>query len=259
MGASVGVRASRKAPAGGLIVPASDAGAILSIINRIATDPAIDIEKVERFMAMRREELARQAQIAFNVAMKAAQEEMPQIVRDAMNKQTHSPYARYETISDAMQPVITKHGFALTFGEEDSPKPDCLRIICDVLHEAGHVKRYHADLPIDGTGMKGNPNKSPVHAFSSTFSYGRRNLKLMIFDVAMKGEPESYQTANDNSSISKEQEDHIRSLLKSSGTSVDRLCRWLKVKAPADIPAAQYQRVIDALNSVIQSNRQARK
>lgn len=232
------------------LVPVSDAGAILSILDRIATDPAVDIEKVERFMAMRREELARQAQIAFNAAMKAAQEEMPQVVRDALNEVTGSSYAKYETISEAIQPTITKHGFALTFGEADSPKAGHIRITCDVLHDAGHIKLYHADVPIDATGMKGNPNKTATHAFSSTVSYGRRNLKLMIFDIAMKGEAEA-QTTDDGSLISKKQLEHVRQLLKQSGRTVGKLCQLLRVEDLRDIPAAQYDRVVSILNRVI--------
>jgi hypothetical protein len=233
-------------------VPANDAGQILSIIERIATNPEVDIEKMERFMAMRREELARQAQIAFNAAMRLAQAEMPQVLRDEINEQTQSAYAKYETISEAMQPVITKHGFALTFGEADSPKPNHLRITCDVLHECGHTKPYHADVPIDATGMKGNPNKSPVHAFVSTFSYGKRVLKLAIFDVALKGEPEGEgpRDYDDGSAISKAQAAEIQRLLKATNTHAGRLCAWLKVDRIHDIPAQQYQRAVDALNRI---------
>jgi hypothetical protein len=227
--------------------PASDAITIMAIIDRIASDPAVDIDKMERFMAMRRDELARQAQIAFNAAMKAAQQEMPQVVRDALNDQTRSPYAKYETISEAMQPVIAKHGFALTFGEADSPKANHVRITCDVLHEAGHIKPYHADVPIDATGMKGNPNKTLTHAFSSTVSYGRRNLKLMIFDVIVKGDAEGHQIDVDDK-ITKEQAEQIFALVKSTRAHLRRFCAWMQVKVVEDIPAAQFQRAIDALN-----------
>src|SRR5690349_1326952 len=86
------------------IVPVSESAAIFQIIERAARDPNVDLDKMERLMAMREREMTRIAQTAFNVAMKEAQAEMPQVVRNAKNTQTNSLYARYETISDAIQP-----------------------------------------------------------------------------------------------------------------------------------------------------------
>jgi len=233
--------------------PASDASAILAIIGKLATDPTVDVEKVERFMAMRRDELARQAQIAFNQAMKAAQAEMPRVVKNAENEQTRSGYATYDAITDAMQPVIDKHGFALTFGEAESPKPNHMRITCDALHEQGHLKAYYADVPIDRTGFKGNPNKSDAHAFLSTIQYGRRALKMMIFDVATKGvtpvaaDDRVEHVDEGNGLISAAQADNIRKLLRERRIALGRVLTWVGVEALPDIRAADYRRVVDAL------------
>ena len=46
----------------------------------------------------------------------------------------------------------------------------------------------HFDLALDGVGLKGNPNKTAVQASGSTISYGRRYLKLMVFDVVLTNE-----------------------------------------------------------------------
>ena len=56
------------------------------------------------------------------------------------------------------------------------------------MHEAGHTKRYHVDLPIDSTGIKGSVNKTGVHANGSTYSYARRYLTMMIFNVVLTNE-----------------------------------------------------------------------
>jgi ERF superfamily len=249
------MRTTEKPKGAVAIVETNDAAAILTIIGKLATDPSVDVEKVERFMAMRRDELARQAQIAFNQAMKTAQAEMPRVVKNAENEQTRSRYATYDAITDAMQPVIDKHGFALTFGEAESPKPNHMRITCDVLHDQGHLKAYYADVPIDRTGFKGNPNKSDAHAFLSTVQYGRRALKLMIFDVAVKGAPAAADDGADsvhegNGLISQAQAENIRKLLKEKRVGLNRLLTWLGVEALPDVRAVDYQRAIDALQRV---------
>ena len=165
----------------------SESTAIIQVIERAARNPNVDIDKMERLLQMQERIMEREAIRSFNEAMRAAQAAMPQVVADADNDQTRSRYARYETVSAAVQPIITEHGFSLSFGEEDSPKPNHLRIVCDVAHVGGYTKRYHGDVPFDMAGIKGNVNKTPTHAYGSTKSYGRRYLKLDIFDIAIKG------------------------------------------------------------------------
>jgi len=243
------------------VQPVSAEAELFAMVERAARDTTVDVEKMKQLLEMRERELARLAKVAFNGAMAAAQKAMPRVLKTLMNEATKSFYAPYDAISEAMQPVITENGFALMFGEADSPKPNHVRITCDVLHVAGHAKAYHADVPIDAAGLRGNANKTPTHAFSSTVSYGRRNLKLMIFDVAMKEAAPAVTVSGNSESgpISAEQANAIRALLKSTGTTVGRLCTWLKVEALPDIPASQYERVINALNNAGRELKQARK
>jgi len=55
-------------------------------------------------------------------------------------------------------------------------------------HSAGHTRKYWVDLPLDQAGIKGTVNKTPMHATGSTFSYGRRYLVVMIFNISVIGE-----------------------------------------------------------------------
>ncbi|MGI9502702.1 MAG: ERF family protein, partial [Geminicoccaceae bacterium] len=140
--------------------PVSESTAIIQVIERAALNPAIDVEKMERLLSLQERILDREAEQSFNVAMKAAQEEMPQVLRDAKNASTSSRYARLETIAKAINPVVTKHGFSMSFGTDDSPLENHYRVTCKVSHVDGHSRDYHADVPADLTGMKGNQNKT---------------------------------------------------------------------------------------------------
>lgn len=157
---------------------------LIEIISRVASDPNCDIDKMERLLQMQERLVEREAEIAFNEAMQAAQLDMPQVLRDAKNDQTNSKYARLETIDKTIKPVIAKHGFSMSFGTEDSPNKDHYRVTCIVSHIGGFSRNYHADIPADNAGMKGTKNKTNTHAFGSSMSYGRRYLKLLIFDIA---------------------------------------------------------------------------
>ena len=161
---------------------------LLSVIERAAKDPTVDITKMERLLAMQERIVARQAEEEFNIAMSDAQREMPRIKRDAKNPSTQSLYTRLETLNDAAIPVYTKHGFSLSFGTADCPVADQLRITCVVSHRGGHSRNYQCDLPNDSIGTKGLPNKTKIHGAGSTFSYGRRYITLMIFNITLVDE-----------------------------------------------------------------------
>ena len=228
---------------------ASESTAIFHIIERAARDPNVDLDKMERLMAMRERELSRVAQLEFNKAMAAAQAEMKPVARDADNEQTRSRYARYETISEAIQPVIAKHGFSMTFSEGDPAKDNHIRIVCDVMHNAGHTKQYYADVPFDNVGMKGNANKTNTHAYGSTKSYGRRYLKLDIFDIAVKDEDDDGKTAEApvRETISQDQLATIRSLIEETGSDIQKFCALGKIQALPDMLASDFDAAVKML------------
>lgn len=163
----------------------------LSLLNFIASavrDPTIDINKLESLMRIQRELAAQMAQQDFNRCMSEAQSEMRPIVRDATNNQTHSRYARLETIDELIRPIYTRHGFSLTFGTEPAADPVNIRVTCEAAHSSGHTKKYSLEAPPDTAGAKGQVNKTPLHGLGSTVSYLRRYLTTMIFNVTLTNE-----------------------------------------------------------------------
>ena len=161
---------------------------LMSMIERAARDPAVDIDKLERLFALRERMIAEEKKTAYNAAMARVQSQLKPVYRDAMNQSTNSAYARLETISDAINPIVTAEGFSLSFDTEDCPVANHIRIVCHVMHSAGHSERKHFDLALDNVGLKGNANKTAIQASGSTISYGRRYLKLMVFDVVLTNE-----------------------------------------------------------------------
>ncbi len=161
-------------------IPDNSPAGLLAIAVQRGADPVqlgqlLDLK--ERFD---REE----ARKAYAKAMKAVQAEAPKIAKEATNTQTKSQYALLETINAGLVPVYTRHGFSLSFSQGESPTEGHIRIVCDVSHEAGHNEVKHVDLPLDMTGIAGAVNKTAIHATGSTYSYGRRYLTCMIFNVS---------------------------------------------------------------------------
>lgn len=157
----------------------------LALFERLARDPDASVEKIERLMALWERGEARKAEAAFNVAMTDAQQEMRPVAADATNPQTRSKYASYKALDDALRPIYTKHGFALSFNTGDAALPEYVRVLCKVRHRGGHAEPHYIDMPADGKGARGGDVMTKTHATGSAVSYGMRYLLKMVFNVAV--------------------------------------------------------------------------
>lgn len=157
----------------------------LAMFERMASDPAVDVDKFERLMQMREREMARVAREHFNAAMAKAQSEMRRVAADANNQQTRSKYASYAAIDRELRPIYSANGFAPSFDTGESALPEHIRVLCHLSHAGGHSHTYHVDMPADGKGAKGGDVMTRTHAVGAAMSYGMRYLLKMIFNVAV--------------------------------------------------------------------------
>jgi hypothetical protein len=140
-------------------------------------------DQLEKMMALQERWEANEARKSFHNSMTEAQKNMPVIPKDKKNSQTNSMYSKHETIVKLAKPVYTGAGFSLMFYQGETKKEDHIRVMCDIRHEKGHMETRFIDLEIDKAGIKGSVNKTGIHAEGSTFSYGRRYLTCMIFNI----------------------------------------------------------------------------
>jgi hypothetical protein len=155
-------------------------GSLLQIA--LTNNSAIDV--IERLLALRREDRAKNAETEFNEALNKAQAEMVRIAPDLKNSQTNSKYASYAALDRMVRPIYTKHGFSLSFDEEDSPKTDHVRVVA-FLSRGSHTRRYKKDICADGKGAKGGDVMTRTHAEAAADSYGMRYLTKKIFNLAI--------------------------------------------------------------------------
>lgn len=175
-----------------------ESATVLQVIQKAASDPSCDIEKLERLLAMKERMDAKAAEIEFNDALSRVQANMGRVAADATNNQTRSSYATYGKLDKVLRPIYTAEGFSLSFGTEDAPE-GMVGMICFVSHRAGHTRQYRAHVPSDGKGAKGGDVMTKTHAFGSGTSYGMRYLLKMIFNVAIGEEDDDGNAAGDDS------------------------------------------------------------
>lgn len=237
------------------IAPVTDeATALIQVIERAARDPSVDIDKMERLLAMKERMDSQRAEAIFNTAMSAAQSEMSQVSADAENPQTNSKYASYSALDKVLRPIYTTHGLSLSF-DSDSAIEGWVRIICRISHTGGFSRSHHVDLPADGLGPKGSPVMTKTHATGGAVTYGMRYLLKMIFNVAVGTDDNDGNIPLEY--ISEEQSIIIQALLDENNINMYGFNKWmetaLKCNSISEITTVTYDTVIHRIESAIRA------
>ncbi len=221
---------------------------IIRGILEAATNPDVDIDKMERLMAMHERLVSNQNEARFTGAMNKAQGEMRRVEADLYNEQTRSKYASYAALDRSLRPIYTVNGFNLSFDTDDSPKDEHVRVVCIVSHDGGHASRRHIDMPADGKGAKGGDVMTKTHATGAAIQYGMRYLLKMIFNVAI-GEDD--QDGNGPvACITEDQAADIESLIKEVGAEKPRFLKWCKSDSIEEIAVSKYARCVKKLEGM---------
>jgi len=227
-------------------VATTDAGTIMSVISRAASDPSVDMDKMERLLLMHERILAKNAEAAFNDAMTRVQAEVGRVAADLYNTQTRSKYASYAALDGKLRPHYTAHGFSISFDTGQEAPEGFVRVLAYVSHSAGHTRTYNAMVPADGKGAKGGDVMTKTHAFGAGTAYGMRYLQKMIFNIAI-GEEDNDGNDPDPETVSREQVANIEALLTEVGGDKAKFLKYFRAESIEAIPAASYAKAIAAL------------
>jgi hypothetical protein len=224
---------------------ATESAALLQVIERMAVNPAVDVEKLERLMAMHERIVARNAKAAYNAAFAELQPHLPSItekgeikIRDVVQ----SRYARWEDIVRTITPILGAHGFGLSFRVgRDGDRQTVTGILS---HRDGHSEETTLALPLDMSGSKNN-----VQGVGSTTSYGKRYVTQALLNLVSSGEDDDGQSAGGDLLISAEQKQTLVGLMKEVSADVPKFLKYMDVGSLDEIKAANFNRARSALEA----------
>lgn len=225
---------------------APDANAIVSMIERAALDPRVDMDKMERLLAMQERIFDRNARMAYAAALATMQPKMPVITERGGIKNSagavQSRYALWEDINDAIKPILAEHGFALSFrtGTTTEGKITVTGILS---HREGHQEETTISLPHDSSG-----SKNAVQAVGSSTAYGKRYTATALLNITSRGEDDDGKAAP-NDWIDSDQVDELVALMDDVGADRTRFMNFLKIDTFAHLPKRRFREAIDALEA----------
>lgn len=231
-----------------------DPDPFIAMVERLGTNPNVDVDKLERILAMNEKVLDRNQSTAFNDSFSKAQRNIDLVVASAFNQQTKSNYTKLSSVLVQAKKHWESEGFGLMFYEGDCPKEDHKRTMVDIRHNQGHTETRHIDLAIQTTGIAGKAMMTQIHGEGSSFSYGRRYLTCMIWNIPTGDDDDGNAAGSQDEFITKEQvEDITKRIKKLYGEDDSMFMDWIKEGTGAEtidtIPAKFFDGIVRTLKS----------
>lgn len=202
---------------------------MLSMIDRVCSDPNFDIAKMERLIEMRNQDMARKAALEFSADFAKMQCELPEIKEKT---QGHNyKYAAFEDVMREVKPVLKEYGFAVSFGITQHEK--AVIITASLMHKSGHREQTSITLPHETSG-----SKNAVQAVGSTILYGKRYTILSLLSIATCGEDTDGNMPSDM--ITEEQIKKLKELIFKTDVDIARFCGHFKIKSLQEMPTSRY-------------------
>ncbi|MDP5211322.1 ERF family protein [Microbulbifer sp. 2205BS26-8] len=220
----------------------SETAQVMAVIERVASNPDADIDKLERLLDMQEWVMNRNAEQAFNAALAQMQSELPTVAETA--KGHNSNYAPLEKINETVRPTLQKHGFAVTFRTDQGNNG--VKITAVLSHRDGHHQETSLILPLDTSG-----SKNAVQAIGSTVSYGRRYALCALLNIST-GDDTDGEPPKAGNSISPDQIQKIRNAIKMAGDDEQMFCKSAGISSIHQLEAARFPRAMNYLKNKAQ-------
>ena len=163
--------------------PAPPAGDVTAMFERLARDPSVDVEKLERLIAMQERIMRYNAKAAFDADFAVMQSAIPIIDehgRIEVKGTLRSTYAPLEDIHKVIKPICAQFGFAVRHRTEwPEDRKGIIRIVGILSHRQGHSEESIFEAPMDKSDYR-----TDIQSMGSTVSYGRRYTTMDLLNIA---------------------------------------------------------------------------
>lgn len=232
---------------------------MLAIIADAAANPAVNPEAMRALLDMQKEIVAEERKQTFDAAFIALQAELPVINKDGKIEirakdasgersgklQQATPYATFDSIMDAIQPLLTKNGFGLSFETQSANERLLVRG-----HLIGHGHERHTEFPLSAetSGSKNN-----AQGWGSSLSYGKRYCTIALLNIRSRamqdadtdGFPGDFKRAKGGGlaeapkkakTLSVDEAIELREFMDACTVPVPKFCQHFGIAKVADLP-----------------------
>ena len=234
------------------IEPQPAQSSMLQAVLQAMRDPAIDPERLEKFLAIGRTLEADQARRDYIEAFMGAKEALREIKINKRGRIVYEPkggkpggvikFMKYDDIARAIKPVLARHGLDASYSFEYVQNPPKVIAVMRVIHRAGHFEEFRSvPLPmVDSSG-----GKNDVQGAGSISAYGRRYVVCPAFDIVAEDEDDNGTGHSAPVPITQDQIDRLTDVIqecqnRESGFE-NRFHKWMQSEFEIDAIGKLYQ------------------
>lgn len=224
----------------------------LTLIER-ALDRGVDMETIERLVALQERKEARDAERAMTRALAAFQAECPPIPRRGEGKvmkngqfQYSYTFAKYDDIAPIIRPFLEKHG--LSYTHDSTQGNNEIEVTCTLRHTAGAKRTSTFRGPFDNSG-----GKNALQAVGSSRSYGKRYTLTDVLGLSAEEDDDGEGShGQEVQTISEQQLATLNRLAGEADADIKAFCEFMAVDNMAAIPARQFRFAENVLKEKIE-------
>lgn len=220
---------------------------MVSMIERVAMDPNLPIERLTALMDMRERQMIKEAEQVFNQAFAAAMAEMPDVPKSGKNNHSRQTYSTLDDLIRTTRPVLARHGLSLNW--QTSANGNDYSVTAIVRHAMGH------SIQTTLTGARDNGKQmNALQGGGSTETYLKRYTGFSILGLSSGDEVEDDgQRAGAQDTITADQFHELRDLIEKAGITEDVVCQAEKIAALHELPSARFEGLCKRLNVTIKN------
>ena len=208
---------------------------MVGMIERVAMDPSLPIERLTALMDMRERQMNKEAEQVFNQAFAAAMAEMPDVKRTGHNKHLDTRYSTLDDLIHATRPVLSRHGLSLNW--QTAIDGSNITVTAIVRHAQGH------SIQTTLTGQRDTGKQMNVlQGGGSTETYLKRYSGFSILGLSSGDEVDDDGRSAQamNAAISTDQIADLDLLIQQSGANVPRLLAHFNIKNLSELPPKKF-------------------
>lgn len=200
----------RRKPEESLVQLADNSPAALMMV---AISKGMDLDKLEKFMALQERHEANEARKAYHEAMAAFKSEAPEIEKDktvsylGQGKTTSYTHASLGNVTAKINSALSVHG--LSAGWKTEQEGGNIKVTCTITHKMGHSESTSLTAAPDTSG-----SKNSIQAVGSTISYLERYTILALTGLATHDMDDDGKSAEEIEYITVDQQTDIKDKLK---------------------------------------------
>ena len=214
---------------------------------RLAIEKNLDVDKLERLVALKERAEDRRAAQEFAAAMAQFASECPNIKKSSTasivtksGTKFNYSYAELDEIARVTRPILQRCGLSYSF--DSLTDGQFMDVSCTLRHVGGYVITTHFKCPLDSQNPMSGAQKA-----GAALTYAKRQALASALGLTTTDDDTDGAAAPDVERITAQQADDLLVLAKDADVAMARVLKYAKVERAGDILASQYHRIVAML------------